>query len=405
MLRASLSLNVSSNTTRYLFICTQFIFMELFTFKFEIIIATVLAIWCGILFISLIYNFCAHQADDQIVDKSILITALCNFLGWCLCFAINALLKTNSLLTILPIPASLIFRIYILYCPLYGIAFVSSYLFVIAMLYQSFKSSEFQITRCFMSMHITISILLLFSSTTATVFKYIVQHHLAGPLTFINVVIYVIGLCTMIYTLNLKLIKMMMMSNTKNTRRSPHCPSQSKLLQTVTKLTLLQTIFTITAVTYIVTSVLNHLVFRAYFSQIMDWLIYAVTVQIGTLCIYLTFNFNDSQYNMCCFACNRCCTKFCEWFIHKLYGSEIMMNRIESMRRSTMSVIDLGAVQRDSMESKTRISRISSVSTRSSASIISATSSPRVSNLSVGSNESGVGREIHSIPEDISTAP
>ena len=100
--------------------------------------------------------------------------------------------------------------------------------------------------------------------------------------------------------------------------------NQSTLLRTVSKLTTLQSTFTITATGYVVTSVLNHLVFQTDISQIIDWFIYGVTVQVGTLCIYLTFNLNNKEYNVCCICCNRCCTVFCQWFIEKLYESEVM---------------------------------------------------------------------------------
>ena len=156
-------------------------------------------------------------------------------------------------------------------------------------------------------------------------------------LTFLNVIIYVIGLCLMVYTVNIRLIQMMLITTTNhhnaNHREPPSIGSRNdfKLLQTVTKLTVLQTMFTITAISYVITSVLHHFVFQNDISLIMDWLIYALTIQTGTLCIYLTFNFNDREY-VICRGCNRCCTEFCKWFIEELYGSAIMMNRIESLR-------------------------------------------------------------------------
>ena len=323
-----------------------------------------MTLWCASLFIILLHKAIKDSMNDQPKDQTLLISALFNFLSWCLCFLINTFLKADTLFSILPTEMSRITDLLqILYCPLFGLALVSSYIFVIAILYQSFKSSEFQTTRCFISMHITIAILLFLSSTFAEFLSFVV-HSLAEILKLSNLSLFVFCINNLVSTLNLKLIKMMIMAVTNSTipsrtKTKIHCRSQSKLLQTVTKFTVLQTVFTVTAISYIITSVLNHLVFQTDL-QILNWLTHligCIVVKIGTLCIYLTFKLNDKEYNMCCFGCNRCCTTFCKWFIHKLYGSDIMMNDIKSMRRKA------SVSQRFEVVSHSKVSRMTSGST------------------------------------------
>merc|ERR1711937_171626 len=131
------------------------------------------------------------------------------------------------------------------------------------MLYHSFLNSEFQITRCTLHIHLCFAAILFIICMAATFFSYIYANDLiGGSLTFLNVLIYLIGLCWLVYTLNKKLIKMILMANSHIDSPSNKDRSyQQSFMKMVIKLSVLQGLFTLSASLYVVVSVAHNLIF------------------------------------------------------------------------------------------------------------------------------------------------
>ena len=206
-----------------------------------------------------------------------------NLCGWFICFSISTLYGYLNLTNTYTTTTIYLTSIRILYVIIYSMSFVASYIFVISMLYHSFLDSEFQISRCTLSIHLSFTILLFLICAFATFFIHVYPFWIGGILTFLNVLIYVIGLCSMIYTLNMKLIKMILMANS-------HCSSkyQQNFMKTVIKLSVLQGLFTFSASIYVIVSVAHNLIFYSDWSYLMDWSVYTITIGLGTMCMFLT---------------------------------------------------------------------------------------------------------------------
>merc|ERR1712173_58651 len=97
--------------------------------------------------------------------------------------------------------------------------------------------------------------------------------------TFLNVLIYLIGLCWLVCTLNIKLIKMILMANSHSPCGSDKARSyQQTFMKTVIKLSVLQGLFTASASLYVLVSIAHNLIFYNDWSYLMDWCVYTVTI-------------------------------------------------------------------------------------------------------------------------------
>eukprot|EP00484_Ammonia_sp_Unknown_P007720 CAMPEP_0197075108 /NCGR_PEP_ID=MMETSP1384-20130603/211446_1 /TAXON_ID=29189 /ORGANISM="Ammonia sp." /LENGTH=333 /DNA_ID=CAMNT_0042513951 /DNA_START=287 /DNA_END=1288 /DNA_ORIENTATION=- len=227
---------------------------------------------------------------------------------------------------------------YSVYVFVYSIAFASSYFFLLDVLYQSFRGSEFAITRRYIVIHIVLAFTILFCCGNALFFVYVTPHWSGGYLIFVTVVLYLIGIAHMVYTLNMKLIKMILLATTKSKLNVFGEGIQAKFLQTVTKLSVLQGLFVICATLFVVVSILHNAVFPLnYVSYLLDWAFFILTMMVDTLCMYLTFTMNASEYRTLCKLCNRCCSRGCHLLVLHYYSSEIMMTEVNTIRRNTMS--------------------------------------------------------------------
>lgn len=68
--------------------------------------------------------------------------------------------------------------------------------------------------------------------------------------------------------------------------------SQSQFMQTVTKLSVLISLFTVAVVLYVIVSLIDYAVGPNPISEAVVWIVYALTVVLGTLSIFLSFHFN-----------------------------------------------------------------------------------------------------------------
>ena len=306
--------------------------------RFDLAMTLTTGIWNAILFILLSYKLYKHRKEDTFGSKVIVAATLTNFCGWCICYLIKGIIKIGDIES-MNLELSVVFKtsLWCIYSLVYSIAFVSSYIFVILMLYHSFKGSEFEISKCTLYSHTIFVIILFFSCGAATVFLNLYPYYLGGYLSFLNVFIYCIGLCRMVYTLNMKLIKMILLANDKSKLNLFNKMSQ-KFMKTITKLSVLQGMFTFSAILYVITAVLHNVILYNYYSYLLDWIIYVITVMTGTLCMYLTFTVNTKEYNILCKCCDKCCTRGCNLTVMRLYGSEIMISQVNDIRRGTMSI-------------------------------------------------------------------
>ena len=127
----------------------------------EVSLTFVSCVWNGLLFITLLTKLYKHKGEDSFGSKTIVIATLTNNLGWCICFLIKGIIKTDEYqLVIIGLSLTSTTILQCIYAVVYSIAFISSYIFVIEILYQSFKGSEFQISKCTLYSHIIITIIL-----------------------------------------------------------------------------------------------------------------------------------------------------------------------------------------------------------------------------------------------------
>ena len=156
-------------------------------------------------------------------------------------------------------------------------------------------------------------------------------------LTFLNVLIYSFGLCSMVYVLNMKLIKMILVASDKS-KLNLFNQVSAKFMSTITKLSVLQGIFTCSAILYVIISIIHNVVFYNFWSYLMDWIFYTLTIITGTACMYLTFTVNSKEYSVICRSCNNLCKSCCNSAVKSLYRSEIMIAEMNQMKRATMTI-------------------------------------------------------------------
>ena len=102
---------------------------------------------------------------------------------------------------------------------------------------------------------------------------------------------YIIGLIASYYLLNRNLIRMVMLANDRS-KIYLFNASQNQFMQTVTKLSVLISLFTVAVILYVIVSLIDYAVGPNPISESVVWIVYALTVVLGTLSIFLSFHFN-----------------------------------------------------------------------------------------------------------------
>ena len=165
-------------------------------------------------------------------------------------------------------------------------------------------------------------------------FLYVLHDHSFGDLlTALNVLSYVIGLVTLIFQLNMKLVKMILLIN-DHSKLNVFNRIQETFLMTITKLSVLMTTFASTSFIWIGITMTRNLAFNTEFMQIVDWIGYGILVVIGTSCIYLTFTFNSKSYDIICGKCNTSCYKCCMCCVRTVHGNEEVRQEIRRRKQS-----------------------------------------------------------------------
>ena len=174
----------------------------------ETSIVIFLSIWNSILFAILLTKLSLSKEEDRYFSLKIPASALLNFGGWALCYALYAATQFYPD----TLSATLLWSAYSL---LYSISFVSSYVFAISMVYAAFNGSSFQLSRTRLYAHLLLAILLFLLLTLSLLFlrnvlsdvsiRSLSLSSLLGSLTYM---LYIGGLMALYYTLNMNLLKM-----------------------------------------------------------------------------------------------------------------------------------------------------------------------------------------------------
>eukprot|EP01083_Nonionella_stella_P027167 74763_1 len=296
---------------------------------FKIIATSVQSLWTAILFFLLFFKI--FKREDK-VKFSTALSALGNLAGWSIAYALHAIIQISEADSSLTFNPHAIIILHCTFAVSYSIGFLCSYTFIIGLLFGSFKDSAFAISRCSLYSHLILSVILFFGCLTGTFFRYLSQndlyYFLGNMITFAHILFYILGLSTLVYSLNIRLIKTIL-ANQKTDfeakfKKNSFTRMQADFLHTVTKLSLLQSIFIVSAILYVTFSVLHHLLFANTVSDIMDWSLYAMLIIIATLCMYLTFGVNLTEYNCICNLCNKCCLRCCYATVSYLYGAQLI---------------------------------------------------------------------------------
>eukprot|EP01084_Bolivina_argentea_P215435 365753_1 len=293
-----------------------------------------LSIWNGFLFTTLLIKLCKTAPDDRYFSRKIVWSALITFIGWFICYAVFTMIKLDIYFD-WQLNSTLIIFLSIIFTFMYPTGFTSSYVFAISMLYASFNNTQFQMSKRTLYFHLFISILLFLLCTSGTFFLYVLPNKFGPILHALNFIVYITGLCSLYFALNMKLIKMVMMANEKS-KIYIFNPIQASFMLTVTKLSVLQTIFTSTTIIYVLQSLCHHLIFHNIISEFTDWIVYVFTVCIGTSAIYLTFKMNVREYNLLCGCCNKSCKHCCHRTVKWLYLTDIWQTEMSTMRKNTI---------------------------------------------------------------------
>eukprot|EP01084_Bolivina_argentea_P215433 365749_1 len=294
-----------------------------------------LSIWNGFLFTTLLIKLCKTAPDDRYFSRKIVWSALITFIGWFICYAVFTMIKLDIYFD-WQLNSTLIIFLSIIFTFMYPTGFTSSYVFAISMLYASFNGSEFAITKFKLYIHLFLSLILLFLCGFTNYFLYVIPNKYGPIFGFITYILYILGLCKLYYLLNTKLIKMVMLAEHRS-KISLFNSVQSTFMGTVTKLCVLQGVFMLSVIIYVIMSILHNMIINNFISDIFEWIVYTITVIVGTISIYLTFNMNIKEYNFFCNHCNKCCTKLCAHIVRKLYETNMVQTELRLVRSRTLS--------------------------------------------------------------------
>lgn len=143
-------------------------------FWVEASVTAFLSVWNSLLFAIVLIKMRLTTEEDRYLSPKIVVPALLNFGGWSLCFAASTFAKLdgeykwNS-------PQWAILVLWGCYSVLYSISFVSSYLFVLSVLFAAFSGSKFEISRCTLSISLTLSAILLLLNVSSLCFLYVLR--------------------------------------------------------------------------------------------------------------------------------------------------------------------------------------------------------------------------------------
>eukprot|EP01084_Bolivina_argentea_P314609 544937_1 len=143
---------------------------------YQIVMSVLLSVWTGTLFVVLLRKLWKNLDDSLLISKKVILSALFNFGGWSICYLFHTIIRLNNFIN-LGVESQWITFMHYSFTVIYPIAFVSSYIFVISMVYSVFKGSEFQISRITIFIHLTLSVILLFSCSAAMLFFYVIPKY------------------------------------------------------------------------------------------------------------------------------------------------------------------------------------------------------------------------------------
>ena len=177
--------------------------------------------------------------------------------GWGLCFAALTFVKLDAELK-WQTPHWAILVLWGCYSVLYSVSFVSSYLFVLSVLFAAFSGSKFEISQRTLSVSLSLSGVLLLLNVSSLCFLYVLSDtvevdgwKISEVLGLLCYMLYIVGLVASYYLLNRNLIGMVMLANDRS-RIYLFNASQSQFMQTVTKLSVLISLFTAAVGLYVV---------------------------------------------------------------------------------------------------------------------------------------------------------
>eukprot|EP01084_Bolivina_argentea_P090091 162391_1 len=196
------------------------------------------------------------------------------------------------------------------YAIIWTISFISSYMFLVVLLYYSFKGSAYQISMINIIFHTLIALTVFALVVVSIYFQYALDDYkYAFTLIIIEISIYIFGLCQLTYILNKKLLLLVTLNSDGKTKMNQR---QLKLVQTVTKLTVLLSIYVVSTISYVIITVICG-VYSTDLSELIDFCAYTVASVVGVICIFLTFWVNNSNYICLCNQCDMICSKLCRY--------------------------------------------------------------------------------------------
>jgi len=310
------------------------------SFWVETSVTAFLSLWNGTLSAVLLYKVSGDRSGSECGERpvswKVLAPALLNLTGWSLCFLWATIARLDAELR-WSCPQWAVLALWGCYSVLYSVSFVASYLFVVAMLSSAFSGSKFTISRCSLCASLTVSGVLLLLNVASLCFLYVLSDaveldglklsEIVGAACYL---LYIGGLTASYCVLNRNLIAMIMLNNDRS-RIYLFNASQSQFLQTVTRLSVLISSFTVAVALYVAISFVDFAVGPNPASHAVLWVVYALTVVLGTLSIFLSFHFNEDEYRFFCSPCNWCCGICCQLFVKKAYLNKSVQGRIREL--------------------------------------------------------------------------
>lgn len=285
------------------------------------IIEFIVCIWNGYLIISLLTKLWIRQKNAQnsashATPKAILYSAIAAFVGFPICYTIKLIVyitnptPTNSIKTL---------NLSVVWFS-FAVSRLSFYCFMLSRLYHSFHATEeYKISNRILYIHIAIILM--------TPFYIAIMICLQG--LNVNDMYYIYGSIICIVILLFGSIHILVMFNKRLygvilKHYMHHSPNNSQSCKTVNRVFTVivrNTILTCCTILMFILFVILYAIFSFVELNTVQWTILAylqvITINIASLCIYLSFSVNRKIYGRCCAVFQRNCESLCGEMVKK----------------------------------------------------------------------------------------
>ena len=284
------------------------------------LLTTILGLWA--FFLSVRIGLKIYNHDRKIhISKSVIILALCVLI----CLLLSCIVDLIGLLyDDWNFESDTTYYAFLfVYIICWDISFISGYLFIVNLLYITFKGSVYSISKQVRLSHLGIAIVL-FVSVSISIYGQeheLYNTHVTATVIIVELIAYTFGLAHLSYLFNKKLLQLVLLHDDPDTQMND---IQMDLLRVSIKVTVLQSTYCFSIFLAAAPTVLS-VIYASEWMYVLGVMVYTFSAIVGTFCIYLAFNINDNAYIWCCHCCHSQVSKL----FHKAAHSHMLPNKIK----------------------------------------------------------------------------